>query len=76
MPIGKAAQLGHQLRRQGAGEVVIGARSPSHFVRTHPLAEVAAERCNTAGHPEPGRVGPACGRCWETAIRNDERGAA
>lgn len=39
---------------------------------SHPLAEVAATHCRTAGHAA--RVGPAaCGACWELAIRDDER---
>ncbi len=42
----------------------------------HPLAQVAGEQCR-AEHGRPvasagvGRV--ACGRCWEDAIRRDER---
>lgn len=43
---------------------------------SHPLARAAGEQCRTEhGRPVassgPGRV--ACGRCWESAIRRDER---
>lgn len=42
----------------------------------HPLAKVAGEQCQkehgrSAAANGPGRV--ACGRCWESAIRRDER---
>jgi hypothetical protein len=46
-----------------------------HLSRTHPLAEIAAGHC--AEHLGPLRragIGDvACGRCWEWAIRDDER---
>jgi ParB family chromosome partitioning protein len=71
MPVGQAAQLGHQLRKQRHGGIVLGARAPQHFIRTHPLADAARRRCDTAGHPARGRVGVACGACWEHAIRAD-----
>jgi hypothetical protein len=38
---------------------------------SHPLAHVAAERCQD--HKGPLVGGVACGRCWEQAIRDDER---
>ena len=42
----------------------------------HPLAQVAREQCR-AEHGRPiaaaGVGGVACGRCWEAAIRRDER---
>jgi ParB family chromosome partitioning protein len=56
--------------------VVTGAKAPQHLHRGHPLAPKARELCDAAEHATRGRIGPACGRCWETAIRNDERGAA
>jgi len=44
----------------------------SHFDRRHPVSAVAARLCSPdhAGRPVGG---PACGRCWERAIRDDER---
>lgn len=41
-----------------------------HLGTRHPLAEVARRLCRQAGH---GRNSVACGRCWEVAIRADER---
>lgn len=38
--------------------------------KRHPLAEVARRMCRTARHS---KNSVACGRCWETAIRADER---
>jgi hypothetical protein len=48
----------------------------AYLGKGHPLAQVAVRLCREAGHP--GRVewlvgGVACGRCWEVAIRADER---
>ena len=54
------------------GGVVLGARVPAHFIRTHPLAALAKTSCDEAGHPTLGRVGVACGACWEHTIRQDE----
>ena len=61
------------VRNRRNGSVVCGARAPRTFVRSHPLASFAAASCDRAGHPKAGRVGPACGQCWEQAIRLDER---
>jgi ParB family chromosome partitioning protein len=74
MPVGQAAQLGHQLRKERHGSIIVGARAPRHFIRTHPLAGPAQRRCDTAGHPTPGRIGVACGACWEHIIRVDALG--
>ena len=47
-------------------------RTPSlHLSTTHPVASVAAEHCNQHAAPLVGGV--ACGKCWEQAIRDDER---
>lgn len=41
---------------------------------SHPLARVAADRCRAEhGLVSNGVGGVACGRCWERAIRDDER---
>src|SRR4051794_6500453 len=41
-----------------------------HLGPSHPLARMAAERCT---HLTPQVGGVACGECWESAIRDDER---
>ena len=41
-----------------------------HLGPAHPLAGVARERCH---HMLPWVGGVACGACWESAIRDDER---
>lgn len=47
-------------------------KTPTFYLTAlHPLAPVAADRC--ASHTGPLIGGVACGRCWETAIRDDER---
>lgn len=40
-----------------------------HFTFKHPLADVVHRACEAAGHAILGRLGPACGPCWESAIR-------
>jgi ParB/RepB/Spo0J family partition protein len=75
IPLGSATELGKKVRRQATGSVVVGDRSPSHFTNGHPLATSAKARCDQAGHPTRGRVGPACGACWEREIRDDQAGA-
>jgi hypothetical protein len=51
-----------------------------HFSGDHPLAEDARVMCELAGHTgrKYGTGGVtktkvACGQCWETVIRQDER---
>lgn len=47
---------------------------PDHFTRQHPLARRAEALCNGREHSMRRRVGKlACGECWETVIRADER---
>ena len=41
-----------------------------HLGSSHPLALIAGERCT---HLAPQIGGVACGVCWESAIRDDER---
>lgn len=43
------------------------------FTRAHPLATPAGARCMAEGHDGLLRFGGACGSCWETEIRRDER---
>ncbi len=46
----------------------------AYLGEAHPLASVARDRCRSV-HPLTRRrvSGVACGRCWEFAIRADER---
>lgn len=50
------------------------AKSRGHLGPGHPLAVVARRLCREL-HPfaSSGLGGVACGRCWEQAIRDDER---
>lgn len=73
LPLQQGAELGHQVLQRRAGSVILDRRAPSHFTRAHPLARRASQTCNAAGHPRPGRYGGACGGCWESAIRSDEK---
>jgi ParB family chromosome partitioning protein len=46
-----------------------------HFSHTHPLAAAAAARCTRLDHSRGRRLSgsQACGACWESVIRQDER---
>ncbi|MGH3189616.1 MAG: ParB/RepB/Spo0J family partition protein [Streptosporangiaceae bacterium] len=47
---------------------------PDHFTTRHPLAKKARAMCEAREHFLRRRVGKiACGQCWETVIRADER---
>ncbi len=52
-----------------------GSRKVTYFGSAHPLADAASHTCETARHAtHRALIGEiACGRCWETAIRTDER---
>ena len=54
-----------------------GEWEPDHFTAQHPLARKAKALCNGREHSLRRRVGKlACGECWETVIRADERTVA
>lgn len=74
LKIDKVARKRAGLARNDTGEKHVVGAADSHFNRMHPLGQVVASRCNTAGHH--GRVGPGCCACWEWAIRRDERAKA
>lgn len=76
MNLAEAIKIGHLVRRRQNGTVTHNDRAPRTFVKTHPLGAFATAMCNEAGHPKRGRVGPACGNCWEQSIRMDERNQA
>jgi ParB family transcriptional regulator, chromosome partitioning protein len=47
---------------------------PDHFTPSHSLARRAAALCEAREHNLRRRLGKtACGQCWETVIRDDER---
>jgi ParB family chromosome partitioning protein len=47
---------------------------PDIFADTHPLARKARKMCDARDHGMRRRIGKvACGQCWETVIRLDER---
>lgn len=63
-----------QRQRQGKPQMGPGEWEPDHFTRQHPLAKKARALCEAREHSMRRRVGKtACGQCWETAIRADER---
>lgn len=64
-------------QRKKAGKPAVGPFwEPDYFNGTHPLARKAAQLCDAREHTARRRVGKvACGQCWETVIRQDERTA-
>lgn len=47
---------------------------PDFLAKTHPLAKKAARLCEAREHTTRRRIGQtACGQCWESVIRSDER---
>jgi ParB/RepB/Spo0J family partition protein len=70
----KAAQVRRAARRGGQPKPPSTPRPVEHFGEAHPLADLARQMCVTAGHTDQRILGGvACGRCWEDAIRADER---
>lgn len=45
---------------------------PPHLTEEHSQAPVATALCDERGHNRRRRIGPACGICWEDAIRADQ----
>lgn len=63
-----------QRKKEGRAPVGGGLWEPDHFTGQHPLARRAAALCDAREHTMRRRVGrTACGQCWETVIREDER---
>lgn len=47
---------------------------PDYLTKSHPLAKKAQRMCDARDHGMRRRIGKtACGQCWETVIRLDER---
>jgi ParB family transcriptional regulator, chromosome partitioning protein len=66
-----------QRQRQGKPQIGPGEWEPDHFTSQHPLAKKARALCEAREHSMRRRVGKtACGQCWETVIRADERTVA
>jgi ParB family chromosome partitioning protein len=63
-----------QRKKEGRAPMGGGLWEPDHFTGQHPLARRAAALCDAREHAMRRRVGrTACGQCWETVIREDER---
>jgi ParB/RepB/Spo0J family partition protein len=64
--------------RKRRGTPAVGAVwEPDHFSGSHPLARKARGMCDGLGHTMRRRIGrTACGHCWETVIREDEKATA
>lgn len=67
--LGEAQRIALELKGRPLGEVDRGWAKP-WFTAQHPLAWKVAERCD---HALRRRLGPGCGECWETAIREDAK---
>lgn len=60
--------------RTKAGSPVDFAWEPDYLASTHPLARKARKLCDAREHTMRRRIGKtACGQCWESVIRQDER---
>lgn len=60
--------------RKKAGSKADFTWEPDYLSRTHPLAKRARKLCDAREHTMRRRIGQvACGQCWESAIRVDER---
>lgn len=70
-------QAGQQLARVESGRMRKPTRKPAHHLSLeHPMGKRARARCQRLGHKSKGVAsvgGIACGDCWETVIRADER---
>jgi ParB family chromosome partitioning protein len=62
-------------QRKRAGRAAVGpVWEPDYFNGAHPLARKASQLCDAREHTARRRVGKvACGQCWETVIRDDQR---
>lgn len=63
-----------QKRKQDGKATASPLWEPDHFTSDHQLARKARRLCDAREHTMRRRVGRiACGQCWETVIREDER---
>lgn len=69
-----AVRQTRQKTRKKAGSTADFSWEPDHLTDTHQLAKAAAKYCAAREHTMRRRIGGvACGACWESAIRLDER---
>lgn len=78
LPVGDAISAVRATRRKArktAGQKPHGVHwEADHFTARHPLARKAAAMCDAREHTARRRIGKvACGECFETVIRADER---
>ncbi|MFF4417513.1 ParB/RepB/Spo0J family partition protein [Streptosporangium sp. NPDC001559] len=63
-----------EARAAGSSAVPAWSWEPDYLTTTHPLAKKASRLCQAREHTARRRIGRvACGQCWETVIRGDER---
>ncbi|MEV4287400.1 ParB/RepB/Spo0J family partition protein [Nonomuraea bangladeshensis] len=63
-----------EARASGSETLASWSWEPDYLTKTHPLARKAARLCEAREHTTRRRIGQtACGQCWESVIRTDER---
>jgi ParB family chromosome partitioning protein len=75
MNIGDGIRMARGTNTRTAGQLG-GRRRANHLGVSHPLAKTARAQCSHMGHKAQGLPqigGGACGGCWESVIRADER---
>jgi ParB-like chromosome segregation protein Spo0J len=74
LTVAQATDLARQVAKSGTGVVAHhSTKKSTHLDRDHPLADEVRAAC--AHRDEQVVIGMSgCGRCWEAAIRADERG--
>ncbi|MEV4251592.1 ParB/RepB/Spo0J family partition protein [Spirillospora sp. NPDC049652] len=61
-------------QRSRSGSTASWEWEPDYLAGGHPLARAARKLCDARAHTTRRRIGKtACGQCWETVIRQDER---
>lgn len=73
----RAVRRTRRKTRKAKGPTAAYKWEPDYLTASHPLARRAARLCEADQHTMRRRIGAvACGQCWETAIRTDERTVA
>ena len=73
----KRARVRTRAGRADQRKAMAATWEPDHFTETHALARKAKALCEAREHTMRRRIGKtACGQCWETVIRDDERRVA
>lgn len=69
-----AVRRARRAAREKAGSSADFTWEPDYLACTHPLARRARKLCDAREHTMRRRIGKtACGQCWESVIRQDER---